>query len=296
MMRIFRPLYFYLGCFLLFIQSSVAAQSDATPLASLDAWKLYDPHDANRNSLLISTDAGLHLDTTWQVESIEYLYQWWGLGKPVFNYQKIEHSPDGFQMGGEAVAAEQVEALVAAIARLSPTQFLLAGNSHTDDYLSWAVEIRGVDGQRILLFSSSTGNPGSAPWNVMYNGRIYAQYDGSLAEPLAKLFSTIRGEPAASFFPGGQEPGTINFATSGLPRQLTEGFSGLLPIADGFYYRVDANNHKINGTIEGRSSILGIGNMVIGVITGLSSVQITADTTIDCDVQKLPTDDVAGAA
>jgi hypothetical protein len=66
-----------------------------------------------------------------------------------------------------------------------------------------------------------------------------------------------------------------------------------LPIADSFEYGFDPKLQRLRGTIIGRSSILGFGNMVIGTVTGLSSVRVGGDA---CAIDPIATADVAGAA
>ncbi len=264
----------------------------------LDAWDFFDPRDPNLPDLIIPGENGFRLDPNWAVARIDYVYRWWGLGDPVFDYQIIERKDDDYQKGSDLVDARSVKALLEAISRLHPTQFVLAGQSHTDDYPSWDVEITRVDGQRILIVSASTGNPGSGPWNILHNGRLYAQYDGSLAEPLANLFPGPTGSPSAFYSPGGREPGSVVFSTQGWPYQLTEGFVGLLPIADGFEYQADAALGEIRGYIQGRSSVGGFGSMIIGAITKLARVELTLNDGrgLPCETEDVPTDDPAGAA
>lgn len=295
-MRIKLLLFFVILFEILGNNTFVFGQNNAS--TALDKWSLFDPSDPQLPTLINKNSGTYQLDDTWKVQSIEYLYQWWGLGKPVFDYQILAKSGEKFVKDKAEVNAADVQKFIQSIIDLHPTQFLLAGSSHTDDYPSWNVQITGEDGNIILLFASSNGNPGGAPWNILYNGKMYAQYTGALAEPLSKLFSGERGQPAAAFFPGGEKPGMISFTTNGFPRQLTEGFAGLLPIADGFQYKVDAEKQAINGIIKGRESIGGFGNMVIGAVTQLDDVSLTlADKSIvKCDIKTLKSDDPAGAA
>jgi len=278
--------------------SPLPSRPAALPIpVGLDAWDFFDPRDPNLPDLIIPGENGFRLDPNWGVARIDYVYRWRGLGDPVFDYQIIERKDDDYQKGSDPVDARSVKALLEAISRLRPTQFVLAGQSHTDDYPSWDVEITGVDGQRILIISASTGNPGSGPWNILHNGRLYAQYDGSLAGPLANLFPGPTGSPRAFYSPGGREPGTVVFSTQGWPYQLTEGFVGLLPIADGFEYQADATSGEIRGYIQGRSSVGGFGNMIIGAITKLARIELTLNDGrgLPCEIEDVPTDDPAGA-
>ena len=264
----------------------------------VSAWSLVDPRDPGALDLIHSSKDGYQLDPNWVPVHIEYVYQWWGLGDPVFNDQQLEYQGGRYLKNQVEVPSEKVKSFINAIAHLHPTQFLLAGNDHTDDYPSWKVEMTDQAGNQVMLFSSSTGNPGEAPWNVLYNGRLYAQYDGSIGDPLMALFPGPAGQPAAAFFPGGSSANSVAFATGGWPAQLTEGFVGLLPIADGFSYQADAKTGKIKGFILGRSSIGGMGTMLIGKITKVDKVNLTASdgSQRSCDIKPVASSDPASAA
>jgi hypothetical protein len=247
----------------------------AAQMPVLAGWALRDARDPQVNEVVTGQGETYAIDPNWNIKSIHYLYKWWGLGDPVFDYQAIEREGDQFKRGAEVVTTDDVQAFLKSINALYPSQMLLGGNSWTDDYPSWAIEIVGEDGRRVQLFSSSTGNAGDGPWNVLDNGRLYAQYDGSLAAPLSKLFTSQRGEPAAAFVPGGHQPNTTVFGTTGFPEQMLYGFSGLLPIADGFGYTTNVVSGTLEGFVQGRSSIGGMGHMVIGSVTGLTRVELT---------------------
>ena len=246
--------------------------------------------------VIIPDASAFRVDPKWEVASIEYLDQWWGLGEPVFDYQTITHEGSAYHNGKVSVDSAKVQTFLQSLRHLHPTQFLLSGVSSTDDYPSWTVELNGADGQNILMSSTSTANPGSAPWNFLLNGRMYAQYDGSLAAPLAALFSGEAGNPAASMSFGRPEPGTVIFRTEGWPNQLSYGFSGLLPIADKLQYQAKLDTSTVEGAILGRSSIGGFGHMVIGSITDLNAVTLTVDDhPVTCDITATTADDPAHA-
>lgn len=267
--------------------------SAAPPAPSL--WNVYDPRDAAQAELVIADGDSLAIDPQWAVQSIEYVYKWWGLAKPVFDHQLISREGDEFRKDGQSIKAEDVAAFLASIKHLYPVQLSVGGYAWTDDYPSWSIEITGVDGRRVLLTSSSTGNAGDAPWNVLFNGRQYAQYDGSLAEPLGKLFASQRGQPAAIYYPGGLMPDAVMYSISSWPRQLAFGFNGLLPIADGFRYRPNVVSGTLEGLIEGRSSIGGYGHMVIGTIDRLRHVTLTGPETVDCAITPIDSSDPSAA-
>jgi hypothetical protein len=280
-------------------ESPSAQKAGAPPIdpSTLTAWSFYDGHDPQQPEIILAEGDSYALKSDWQVQSIEYIYKWWGLGEPIFDHQLIERKGDQFYNGAEAVDGSLVQSFLQSIAQLYPTQMLVGGNAWTDDYPTWSIELVGSEGQHLLLWSNSTGNRGSGPWNVVYNSRLYAQYDGSLGEPLGKLFRSRAGEPAASFFPGGREPGTVVFSTEGWPAQMIYGFDGLLPIADGFHYGVNVISGTLEGYIEGRSSIGGYGHIVIGTVTGLKEVQLTLpdQSRLACKIDPIKTTDPSGA-
>jgi hypothetical protein len=150
----------------------------------------------------------------------------------------------------------------------------------------------------VLLASSSTANPGQAPWNVFYNGRLYAQYDGLLGTPIQALFPGESGQPAASFYPGGSSPNMVVFVSGGWLAQLSMGFTGLLPFANGFKYQADLKTSKIEGLIEGSSSFGGFGDMVIGTITKLNKIVLTESdgSSKACGIQPVKSSDPAEAS
>ncbi|HET9494755.1 MAG TPA: hypothetical protein VFR15_11035, partial [Chloroflexia bacterium] len=216
--------------------------------ASPYAW---DPADPAMPDITQPSGDARKIRADWEVASIDYLYRWIGLGSWIFDYQQLKKEGEGYRRDGEAlVSAGDVVALVASLDRLYPTQRLLGGNAWTDDYPDWAVELVGADGQRVLITSDSTGNPGNGPWNVLINGRLYAQYDGAIGEALGKVFVSRLGEPAGAFVPGGREPGQVAFETQGLPPQLSVGYLGLVPLYERFEYAVNRGAGQIEGQIK----------------------------------------------
>ena len=211
---------------------------------------MWDPVDPALPDITQPSGDGRKVKGDWEVASIDYLYRWIGLGSWVFDHQQLRKEGGGYLRDGETpVGAADVAALVASLDRLYPTQRLLGGNAWTDDYPNWAVELVGADGQRVLITSDSTGNPGSGPWNVLINGRLYAQYDGAIGEALGKVFESRLGEPAGAFVTGGREPGQVAFETQGLPPQLSVGYLGLLPLYERFEYRANREAGQIEGEI-----------------------------------------------
>lgn len=239
---------------------------------------IYDPKDPSLPELIISDNGNIKLDENWQVSQIEYSYDWWGLSEPQLGYELIKQTNSGYQWNGKPLSPEKIQDFVSSINNLHPVQSLLIGIFHTDDYPTWQVELTGTDGNRILIYAASNENPGYGPWHVIYNGRIYAQYDGSIGLAIGKLFDREDDEFAwKTRYPENHPDGLVGFATSGWTNQLWYGFEGLLPIAQGFNYHVDPENSQIQGYIVGRYSIGGFGNMIVGKIVSLYSVKIEID-------------------
>lgn len=161
-------------------------QSTPTLIVAESKWNLWDPADPDAPALIEAGTNGHHIKSSWQVASVEYMFGWWGLGGHDDGHQLIRHDGSSYRRGNDVVPEEDVQGLVTALDHLYPTQLLLTNQAWTDDYPHWAVEITGSDGQHILLDSSSTGNPGNGPWNVLYNGRLYAHYDATLARLCTK--------------------------------------------------------------------------------------------------------------
>lgn len=238
--------------------------------------------------LIVPDGDAFRLIDDYKIQSIELSYQWWGLGDPVFNYQRIQKSGNVYKLAGFVVPDEKINSLIESMKSLHSVPLALSSTTHTDDYPIWSIEITGEDGSRILLDSTSNA-PLYAPWNIIYNGNIYAQYDGAIATALAELFTVEEGQPMAAFFPGGSEEGKMFVNSNGLPDQLNYGFLGLLPLHTAFNYWTDASVGEIAGVVDGRSSIGGFGNMIIGSITKLEKivVQKAGGDKVNCPVEKL---------
>lgn len=278
---------------------ATTSPAQATPqLVLAQNLAVVDRQDPTQPPLLLPQGDSYQLEPGWQLASITYVYKWWGLAEPIFDMQSITRQGDGYVRGEAAVDAAHMASFLMTLRELYPTQQALSAINHTDDYPSWQVELLGTDGRRILLTSQSNAYPYGAPWNVMHNGRLYAQYSGSIGAALATLFPSNQGVPAGNFWPEGMgaEP-QMAFASSDLPPQLRYGFDGLLPIADSFSYQTDPSAGTLTGVIEGRGSIGGFGNMVIGTLTGLEGVALALEdgTTLPCAVEPIETEDVLGA-
>jgi hypothetical protein len=254
---------------------------------------LWDPVDPALPEITQTSGDARKVKGDWEVASIDYLYRWIGLGSWVFDHQQLRKDGDGYRRDGETVVSPaDVAALVASLDRLYPIQRLLGGNAWTDDYPDWAVELVGTDGQRVLLTSDSTGNPGNGPWNVLINGRLYAQYDGAIGEALGKVFESRLGEPAGAFVPGGREPGQVAFETQGLPPQLSVGYAGLIPLYERFEYRANREAGRIEGEIKldrtGGRTMPGDEDKQAGRVVRISNMKLPppGGSEVQCDLRE----------
>jgi hypothetical protein len=236
---------------------------------------IYDPKDPSLPDLIISENDVMHLDLEWDVAQIEYSYDWWGLSEPQLGYELIRLGQSNYLWNEKVVSSERVNNFLSSITNLHPVQSLLVGIFHTDDYPTWQVELTGVDGNHILIYAASNENPGYGPWHVIYNGRMYAQYDGSIGPAIGELFD--REDDAFVWqadFPEYHSDNVVGFATEGWPNQLWNGYEGLLPVSQGFSYQIDPESSKLEGYVRGRYSIGGFGNMIVGKIVSLNSVVV----------------------
>src|SRR5574341_2571293 len=247
-------------------------QFEAEAIVKLTAWNFYDPRDHNLPELITPDADGYRLDPSWDVQRINYVYDWLGFGS-VHSYHSIEWSNGKFYEDSTPTDAQNVASFLAAVSHLHPTQTLLSGWDHYDDYPSWLVELIGNDGQRILISSDANNSPDGSPWNVFYNGRIYAQYDGLLAEPLVKLFGIGDRELLATFYPEGGR--LSSYFTSGWPPQLIQGFSGLAPIARYLRWHTYPDTGIIEGEVSNWIVTENLGQGFGRAVTGLSSVELT---------------------
>jgi hypothetical protein len=271
--------------------------TSVVPTAPTGAWRFREPRTTD-NPALVQQAEGFALDPNWQIARVEYSYNWWGLSsEPDLENQVVQRNGERFTRDNLMISADAMEAFVAAIARFQPTQAYVYGNSWTDDYPNHTIELTGEDGQQLLFISTSTGNPGDGPWNLVYNDKLYAQYDGAFGYGLEEIFDyEMRGTVGEMFGSSTEYEPEVHFSTNGLPLQLEYGFDGLLPIAESFVYHADLQNQTISGSLVGRSSIGGFGNMVIGTFPSLESITLTTPEAITCDAEAIEMDDPVGAA
>jgi hypothetical protein len=218
---------------------------------ALSAWNLGDPVDPALPTLIEPYEGRYRLKPDWDISAINYLHEWSGLGSASLDVQRITRTGAAYQRDGAALATEDIQRLVAALDHLYPSQSGASWQSHTDDYPSWDIELQGSDGAIVSLSSSSTGNPGSAPWVVHYNGRTYLHYDAAVGAALDTLFGRQENSPAGSVSLGGSAAGEVQFATFGLSSGPLLQVSGLFPLAAD----LSASSTVISGSIIGPEAL-----------------------------------------
>lgn len=228
-------------------------QPETGPKASPSTWHLVTPPAADVPDLMVRTDQGYQVDPQWEVQAVDYLHTHTARqGDIVFDYQHIEKSAGGYQRRGALVQVADLQAVLAALQNFYPVQRPLGVAGQLQN-LTRQIELVGQDGRRVLLFNTDYG----ANWNLVFNGRLYAQYNAKLQMALPQLFAveTELGQPYRTstiqaptpeksyqvFYPSPVEGWTFG----GWPLQLLEGFNGLLPIADGFFYEADAETQTL---------------------------------------------------
>ena len=261
-------------------------------------WDFNDAYNPAQPHLFQWGTHGFSLVDTWHVAKIEYVYEWGGLGGSVFDYQAITAANGTFTKQEETIDAEKITRFLASLSDLHLAQTLMSGQSHTDDYPSWTVEVTGTDGRRLQIFSTSTGNPGSGPWVIYADGRFYGQYNGKIGATIGDLFTGRLGKPAAAYFPGDREEGQVIYSVGGWPFEIYNVQSGLLPLKNGLTYIANITNSQIQGRLLGRSATERLSHMVIGQIVDVQAVTLnTTDTKIECTIESVDIkNDPAGLA
>jgi hypothetical protein len=108
---------------------------------------------------------------------------------------EIFQTPDGYQTSsGEPIDANLVAALSGSLAHLRPSGGLKTCVDITDNYPRWQIDMRYRDGRQAILISNSNCLYG-IPWNVIYQGELYAQYTGDISMALMPLLGALPGDP-----------------------------------------------------------------------------------------------------
>ncbi len=263
-----------------------------TTLEQPGAWILRNPYAyPSASKLFTASPDGYALSPDFEVASIELSYRWIGIGNEVYDYQRIERRDNGFWKNDEQLSSVAVGKLVQAIAHLRPEPQSISVTVWTDDYPTWAVELTSLKGDKVLLYSDSNA-PSYIPWNVFFNGEIYAQFDGAIPSALDGLFTVIEGRTIAST--GGCQCGDYLPATTieGPPYQIRYGFSGLLPVYKEFGYWIEAEKGELQGYLSGITWTDKVGKAEINWLTGLQAVEVQPGMgqKVACSLENVPTD------
>ena len=189
-------------------------------------WELVDPKDYSKPELIIPDGDSYRLDPEWEIKNISFTYVKHGI-KAFAEYesQEIINITTGFWKDGKFINSNLVSEFKNNISNLYPSQFLMYYHVWDDNDPYWKIDITGTSGEIIWLGSASTGNMNAAPWNVYYNGRIYAQYDGSLGNYVAELFPSEISDPrwidSADY---------TYFEPGGWPQNMIGNFDGIVPL------------------------------------------------------------------
>lgn len=127
------------------------------------------------------------------VVRLQIEYRQAGLGPHDTRTYVVEARASGkFSSGERTIDASFVDAVArAAVTSLHRSDGMSTCHSHTDDIRNFHVTIWGK--RTIELFSTSHCAR-NAPWNVVRDGVLFVQYDGSVAPPLYALLAVIEPE------------------------------------------------------------------------------------------------------
>jgi hypothetical protein len=204
--------------------------------------------------VITQTADGFRLDPGFQVDTIEFSYMLHGEYGAIRGSQVIQRRGDRFWRGSSQVPLADIEAFIGSVDRLRlQPQMLYSRHSDYRDYNdeTWRIELCNELGVHVLL--TSEGNTSNlAPWNVIYNGRIYSQFDGHITEALPGVVDVAGwSPPASSPRHGDLEEGYLTVDTNGWPEAMRIGFSGLFEIGSRFRYWLDQENGQLRGSVAG---------------------------------------------
>src|SRR6478672_11512108 len=92
------------------------------PVPANTGWSYKGATDPAAPDLLVSSTptGAVRVKADWNVQSIEYMDSWWGLGEPGLTNKVVNRSGSGYKLDGKDVQADQVQALVRALDHLQP--------------------------------------------------------------------------------------------------------------------------------------------------------------------------------
>ena len=250
------------------------------------SWQLTTAVDDQKPELIIKQAGTFRLDPAWEVERVEFVYKWWGNGDPVMDYQYIFPAGGNFtHSSGKTVSKETLAELLGALTDLQPEPGMLSSLTHADDFHAWYIEINGVDGETILVQSTSNSREDGAPWNVYYNGHFYAQFGDKLLPAIQKVFPHEPYDYATAFSEGFPSSKVVY----NVEREEVTGypsFTGLLPLRGDFNYFAGVDDDGLFLFIRSEGFTGFIPDTVKSVITSVSRVEIATvdDPRLRCSI------------
>ncbi len=265
-------------------------QPDPVSFENSGEWRFTKPYVFKDWPELIVPDGDtFKLIDGLKVESIELSYQWFGhIDDIVSSYKQIRRIGDTYKLAGEVVLEEKIENLVNSIKDLHLVPQTVSSYALTDDYPIWAIEITSENGERILLTSRSNSIP-FAPWNIIYNGHVYAQYDGDVFAPLVDLFKIDEDQAMTYSFYRNLERDVVIVNSNRLPSPLNDGFLGLLIMHRAIDFEANASAGEIIGTLNGPISINRFRDSITGFVTDLKEVTLEKNdhSKVNCSIKTL---------
>ena len=243
--------------------------------SSFESWELTNLADDRKPELFTGKDGVFALKTDWTVTRVDFVYKWWGNGVPILNYQYLNSASGKFTSStGKTVTADAVGELLAAVSNLQAEPGMLYSLDHANDFPAWYLEFQGENGETVLVQSTSNSFVNGTPWNVYYNGKYYAQFDGSLLPAIQKVFPHEPYEYEYSF--SAPNPYTIAYNVERDDSLGVPNFTGLLPIRGDFYYIAREGDSGIIIFIRSNGLSGFIPDEVQSVIKSVQKVELTS--------------------
>ncbi len=271
-------------------QSKTPAKYRLIPTSreSPGVWKLAELGDSSLPDLFIKGENGYKFDPNWQVATIDFSYAWDGPlpDEQIHSLQTLQFREGAYHNGDVVIQEATINAFLDSLDQLYPTNEMMRSVKAYDDDPIWRVEMVGQDGTHIYLYSNSN-LIGATPWNVIYNGNIYVQYEGNVSDPLTKIFPLPDSKSARFSPPALAITDTLSVRPWGGANPLYYGFTGLFPIADHFTYQVDPRTKRILSTIDPLDLSHAFAASIRGKIDKLARVELTSpeNTTISCTIE-----------
>jgi hypothetical protein len=207
--------------------------------------------------LIVKDGDTFRLDPEWQPETIEY-DSYTEAGMPIDESSvSLERSGNSYMSSeGKLVSEALVNDLLDTISSLHLSHGLVYARTSYDGphvvpiFNTTTLKLIGKDGNRVIVTVWRIEN-GAAVWNVVYNGRVYAQYDESLSLPVSRLIPaamtcTETSCPAVHTVPSSMDITDYHE----MPATIEYGFSGFDDDKVNFSYITDPAAWALNGLLS----------------------------------------------